>query len=376
MATTKSIFFSANRAFALSHSRTDLLKKFVDSGYSVSVLVPNDLCVNLLLDIGCRHLPLPIARQPFSLLQDFSTLKSALLYLFKYRPSILYLFHIKPIFFFCLASLLVPNYNPIIVTNITGLGHAFVHKSIFQFVSLLLFKFSFKISSLILFQNADDRQLFLPLSRTITRRTRVIGGVGIDIEKFSYVSRKSSRTSTFNILMVGRLIGPKGVLEFLSVAKHFYEVGAPMKFTWVGESDPSHPDHISPSIFDNYSNVNYLNFTADMVSIYHQSDILLFTSHREGSPRAVMEACSTGLPVLGFNVPGVKSLIVDNRSGFICNLHDIDTLIAKINYLFQDSVFRHSMGYNARLHAESHFRRSSSLSKTLSQISSVLPSPL
>jgi glycosyltransferase involved in cell wall biosynthesis len=47
------------------------------------------------------------------------------------------------------------------------------------------------------------------------------------------------------------------------------------------------------------------------------------TSHYEGIPRALMESMALGLPVVATDVPGTRSLIRPNQTGFLVKYGDI-----------------------------------------------------
>ena len=52
--------------------------------------------------------------------------------------------------------------------------------------------------------------------------------------------------------------------------------------------------------------------------IYRQADLFVIPSLWEGSSNALCEAMAHGLPAVGFEVDGVKQLIKNNRSGWLC----------------------------------------------------------
>ena len=39
--------------------------------------------------------------------------------------------------------------------------------------------------------------------------------------------------------------------------------------------------------------------------------------YREGLPKALLEACSSGKPVVAFDVPGVREVVKDQQNGFL-----------------------------------------------------------
>lgn len=58
------------------------------------------------------------------------------------------------------------------------------------------------------------------------------------------------------------------------------------------------------------------------------ADVLVLTSDTEGSPRVIMEAGLTGLPVVATRVGGVEELVKDRRTGRLCDAEDETGLVA------------------------------------------------
>jgi len=73
-------------------------------------------------------------------------------------------------------------------------------------------------------------------------------------------------------------------------------------------------------------NVSYMPSTNNMAQYYQNSSALLILSHKEGSPTVAQEAMSFGLPVISFNLDGVRE--VCGGSGIYCNnLHEVQKAI-------------------------------------------------
>ncbi|WP_443197825.1 glycosyltransferase, partial [Pseudoalteromonas sp. GABNS16H] len=89
------------------------------------------------------------------------------------------------------------------------------------------------------------------------------------------------------------------------------------RFLWAGEEDPVHPDSVDLNWFKSLEEVGYIGRLSDVAPLLAQADLLLFPSYREGVPRAVMEAAATGLPTIAFDVPGVREVVEEGRTGYL-----------------------------------------------------------
>lgn len=72
-----------------------------------------------------------------------------------------------------------------------------------------------------------------------------------------------------------------------------------------------------------------------LASWYRAADVLVHPSHAEGSPLAVMEALSSGLPVVAARVGGVPDLVVEGRSGVLVPPRDPEALAAAVARLVE-----------------------------------------
>lgn len=63
------------------------------------------------------------------------------------------------------------------------------------------------------------------------------------------------------------------------------------------------------------SRVRFLGFVKDMPMLYQGLDLLLLTSHFEGTPLTVLEAMAMGVPVVASRVDGVTEVLDNGRDG-------------------------------------------------------------
>jgi glycosyltransferase involved in cell wall biosynthesis len=58
----------------------------------------------------------------------------------------------------------------------------------------------------------------------------------------------------------------------------------------------------------------------DMPRFLQSADVYLITSTSEGHPKSLLEAMSVGLPCIGTNVRGIRDVLVDGDTGWLCPL--------------------------------------------------------
>ncbi len=93
------------------------------------------------------------------------------------------------------------------------------------------------------------------------------------------------------------------------------------------------------------------------------SESLAFVQHSvtaangdmEGTPLAVLEASAAGLPVISTKHAGIPDVIVDGKTGFLCNEHDVDAMANHINLLLSDVEKAKTLGAAGKVHIEKYF---------------------
>ena len=82
--------------------------------------------------------------------------------------------------------------------------------------------------------------------------------------------------------------------------------------------------------------------------LYQQADALVMTSDHEGTPNVILEAMSSGLPVVATRVGGIPDLVDDGRTGWLVDKDDDKALMHAIKAAITDRVTRIEMGERAR----------------------------
>ena len=79
--------------------------------------------------------------------------------------------------------------------------------------------------------------------------------------------------------------------------------------------------------------IPYIQDQAVLTKYYAAADALLFPSLHENFPLVILEAQACGLPVVSFDVGGVKEAVVHKKTGYIAKYMDIHDLVAGLEYI-------------------------------------------
>src|SRR5262249_10044390 len=100
--------------------------------------------------------------------------------------------------------------------------------------------------------------------------------------------------------------------------------------------------------------VRFLGHRDDVDRLYAAMDLFVLASHREGFPRAAMEASAMALPVVATDVRGCREVVEPTVSGTLVPVRDPSALAAALADL-EDATKRAQMGRAARARALVHF---------------------
>ncbi len=125
----------------------------------------------------------------------------------------------------------------------------------------------------------------------------------------------------------GRCDSRKG-WQFVERILESYESHSDILFLIVGGSLS---DRVSRN--QNVQFVEYIEESERIAKYFAASDMLLFPSLADNFPLTVLEAMSSGLPVVAFDVGGVKEAIVHMKCGYITPYKSTEGLIEGIQYI-------------------------------------------
>lgn len=83
-------------------------------------------------------------------------------------------------------------------------------------------------------------------------------------------------------------------------------------------------------------------------NLFAQADVFIHPSHGDASPFAIIEAMSSGLPVIATAVGAVGEMVEHGRNGFVVPRGDGQALFAAVRTLSEDRARRAAMGQAAR----------------------------
>ena len=92
----------------------------------------------------------------------------------------------------------------------------------------------------------------------------------------------------------------------------------------------------------------------DALELLGMSSMLVLPSITEGMPRTVMEAMAMGKPVIGSDIPGIRSLVENGKTGILVPVRDPGAIAEQIDRLYGDPVLYDRISHNAASHVRNN----------------------
>lgn len=179
-----------------------------------------------------------------------------------------------------------------------------------------------RFSHVELVQNPEDLELMSRWRIAPRRKLRLLGN-GVDLNRFKPADSSSRREVRASLRiddadvvvgLVARMVVEKGVIELIDAMS---SLGRPFRLLLVGPHDPREAGALPQGLLDQAVAAGAIctGHRHDTDRLYASMDVFCLPSHREGFPRAAMEAAASGLPVVATNIRGCRQVVEPGVSG-------------------------------------------------------------
>lgn len=162
--------------------------------------------------------------------------------------------------------------------------------------------------------------------------------------------------------IVARLVPIKGVDVFLRAAERVRAVRADARFVVVGDGE------LRASLEDLARElglgavVTFVGWRAELSSIYRDLDVVVLTSHNEGTPVTLIEAAAAARPLVATAVGGVPDVVPEGCAALVPD-GDADGVAREVVTLLADSALAARLGRTAHHHVYPRYDRANLLTR-------------
>ncbi len=353
----KTIAIVANCTWNIYQFRLNVIDRLLSDGFNIVVIAPIDEYIVYREQYPeVRHIGLRVfSRSGLNPFMDFILFLELLRKYRKLRPDVILHYTAKPNIYGGMAAYLlgIPS-----LAVVTGLGYAFINKGIINNITKFLYRMSSRFHKKFIFENADDKSLFIEQNLIQASQAIAIKGCGVDLEY--YQPGKNNYPKKVIFTFIGRILYDKGIGEFIAAARIIKEKYCDEVSFWVaGELDRVNPSRIDRDEFNQWIDegvIEYLGFSHSIKTILNKSSCIVLPSYREGMPRTVLEALAMARPVITTRTAGCRETVEDGISGFLVDVKSPFSLAeAMEKFIDLTEEERQEMGKAGRIKAEKEF---------------------
>ena len=355
--------------------RKELIEDIIDAGYEMLISCPDGEKFELTKHIEYRYDNPDIDRRGTNIVADFKLFLHYFRLFVKNKPSVVLTYTAKPNVYAGIAAYLlgIPC-----ISNVTGFGSVLNASGFKQKIIMSLFRFSFRRSTCVMFQNSTNMKL-AEESGMVKGEHKLIPGSGVNTERYPLQpypdggNGKDGEKIVFNY--IGRIMHDKGVDDYIEAAKRIKAEYPNTEFNMLGFIEPTEKHYYESDLYDLEEKdiIRYRGSLKDVKPFIAASHATIHPStYGEGMSNVLLESASSGRPIISTDNPGCMETFVDGETGFIYHGGDVDALCEQIKkFLALPNEERKAMGEKGREYIKNNFSRDIVIKAYLEKINSL-----
>ena len=354
--------------------RKELIEEIIATGYEMLISCPDGEKFELMKHLKYRYDNPVIDRRGTNIVADLKLFIHYFKLFIKNKPSVVLTYTAKPNVYAGIAAYLlgIP-----VISNVTGFGSVLNEGGLKQKLIMSLFKFSFRRSACVMFQNSTNMKL-AEETGMVKGEHRLIPGSGVNTERYPLQpypdggNGKLGEKVVFNY--IGRILHDKGVDDYIEAARRIKAEYPNTEFNMLGFIEPTEMHYQKLlSELEEEGIIKYRGSQKDIKPFIAASHATIHPStYGEGMSNVLLESASSGRPIISTDNPGCMETFIDGETGFIYHGGDVDDLCEQIrNFLALPNEKRKIMGEKGREYIKANFSRKKVIEAYLEKINSL-----
>lgn len=356
------IMLIGNDSGGMYKFRKELIERIRNEKISVITMTPKNKYHEELESISNKSIYLNLDRRGKNIIKEIKLFYSYFKEIKKQNPDKIITYTIKPnIYCGIISRILNIEFYP----NITGLGTAFQKENMFKKIICLAYKFAFKNSKKIFFENDMNNKIFIENKICTHDNSVVLNGAGVNLEEYRY--EELPNFETINFIFMGRIMKEKGIDELFYAIRELKKKYTNVRFFILGALEEDYEEEIEKMKEEGL--LNYYGMQKDVKKFIKKAHCCILPSHHEGMSNTLLECAAMGRALITSDIPGCKEALIYNKTGFVHRVKDKNSLKDKISkYIELEIEKKIEMGKASRNHIEMHFDKRLVVNKTIENI--------
>jgi glycosyltransferase involved in cell wall biosynthesis len=171
--------------------------------------------------------------------------------------------------------------------------------------------------------------------------------------------------SGHRLLFVGRLHPVKRVNLLLKAFANLRKFCPDASLNIIGDGDERQKLISLAKDLELGQSVKFLGFKnhETVLDIMSKADLLVLSSKMEGNPKVLIEAMMLRVPIVATNVPGIRDIIQNGKTGHLVNNDSSDDLAQAMDYVLGNRIYASTIAENAYEFAKNYFSKEQALKR-------------
>ena len=351
MIVKKVVILSNHHAYTYNF-RKEIIQRLIDENYKVYVVLPYGEKVELLKEMGCEHVDLPLDRRGMNPITDFRLLINYYKTISRIKPDAVLSYTVKPNIY---GGLVCGLKNIPFFPNVTGLGTAVENEGIIQKLLIRMYRLAYRNASCVFFQNRENKDFFLKKNIDI-KKSKIIPGSGVNINHFSLLPYPSDNVAN-EFVFISRIMKEKGIDQYLEAAEFIKSKHPKTRFHVLGFCEDAYESKLTD--MQNRGIIQYHGMQSDVREFHKISHCTIHpTYYPEGMSNVLLESAACGRPIITTDRSGCREIVDDGVNGYVVEQQNSQDLIDKIEkFLSLSYEEKKQMGLAGRAKVEQDFDR-------------------
>jgi glycosyltransferase involved in cell wall biosynthesis len=182
---------------------------------------------------------------------------------------------------------------------------------------------------------------------------------GVDLSEKEYATNRLHSFGSADrrrvIGYVGQIAHRKNLGAMIDTFDLLYREHKDVRLLLIGDGKMRSELQNKANMLESADNIEFLGYRGDRLRFIRELDLFCMTSSLEGIPRCMMEAMAMGVPIAAFDIPGVDSLILHEKTGLLAPFGDISALKKCWERILYDAELAKKLAQNGQKHVRKYF---------------------
>lgn len=209
--------------------------------------------------------------------------------------------------------------------------------------TLSIEKHAFDNADLAIVPTEEDRQWTVEKHKLNSDKIRVIPNY-VEIERFIQMPNIDKK---YDLVTVAKDSPQKNIENLIKALYRLKEKGIFISILFIGKCGKS--EVIRKELALKRLNISVAGNidSKDLPLKFSEARVFILPSYYEGSPKALLEAMSSAMPVIAADAPGINNIVSHRKNGYLCKT-DSGSISDAISKVLNDIKLQKTMGENAR----------------------------